>query len=455
MVYKRFYIQVIIRVLLLVASTLVFGFIFGDERLFFNQIIVGILLVLQTLEFIRYVNHTNRELARLFLAVKHEDFSASFQQADRGKSFHYLQESIAGLIQSFKQVKIEKEAQFQFLQMLVRQLHIGIITLENDSDIVLINPTAESLHQMKGVKNWNLVKQLNPEFYNEVNNLGGEGRKLVTLQHHQQNKVLALDVRTLLILEKPVVLITFQDINNELEQKEFEAWNRLIRILTHEIMNSVTPISSLTETMKGMLEDRGGKQKVKKEIGEETIADLRFSIETIHKRSEGLLGFVETYRKLTKIPIPSKTSISVHQLITSIHRLMKGDLETRKIEVNILVDPVDLEANLDEKLIEQVLINLITNSSHALEGIEQPAIQLTAAQKGNKVMIVVKDNGKGIPPEVLPEIFVPFYSTKKEGSGIGLSLSKQIMHLHGGSIRVESTPERGTSFYLNFPKPII
>ncbi len=451
MVYKRFYIQVIIRVLLLLVSSLVLGFIFGDERLFFNQIIVGIFLVLQVLEFIRYVNHTNRELARLFLAVKHEDFSASFQQAGMGKSFTQLQESITALIKSFKQVKIEKEAQFQFLQMLVRQLHIGIITIENESDIVLINPTAETLSNLKGVKNWKLVKQLNPGFYNEVTNLGGEGRKLVTLAQNNQTKVLALDVRTLLILEQPIVLITFQDINNELEQKEFEAWNRLIRVLTHEIMNSVTPISSLTETMKSMLEDKSGKQKKKENIEEETIADLRFSIETIHKRSEGLLGFVDTYRKLTKIPKPNKSIVQVVQLLSSVKQLMGTGLMLKGIELTIHVDPENLSVNLDEKLIEQVLINLVTNSSHALIGVEQPVIDLTASEEGNSTKIMVKDNGRGIPPEVLPEIFVPFYSTKKEGSGIGLSLSKQIMHLHHGSIKVESIEGEGALFTLQFP----
>lgn len=451
MIYKRFYIQVIIRVLLLLTNTLILGFIFGDERLFFNQIILGIILVLQVLEFIRYVNHTNRELTRLFAAVKHEDFSVSFHQSEMGNTFTFLQESMTDLIKSFKQVKIEKEAQFQFLQLLVNQLHIGIITIENESDIILMNPTAAALPNLKGVKNWKLVKQLNVEFYNEVTNLGGEGRKLITLSQNNQTNVLALDVRTLIILEQPIILITFQDINHELEQKEFEAWNRLIRILTHEIMNSVTPISSLTETMKSMLEDKSGKQKTKEDLKEETISDIRFSIETIHKRSDGLLSFVDTYRKLTKIPKPQKASVQINTLLVSIQRLLEANLKTKGITLKVNVIPLNLVVELDEKLIEQVLINLITNSSHALEGVAQPTIELIGHENGNKVTLIVKDNGNGIPPEVLPEIFVPFYSTKKEGSGIGLSLSKQIMHLHGGAIKVESSPENCTTFFLEFP----
>ncbi|HRX01316.1 MAG TPA: HAMP domain-containing sensor histidine kinase, partial [Cyclobacteriaceae bacterium] len=259
-------------------------------------------------------------------------------------------------------------------------------------------------------------------------------------------------IRTPLILDKPHKLITFQDINSEIEQKEIEAWHKLIRILTHEIMNSVTPIASLTETMQTLLEDKNGNQRKAQEISDETIKDILFSLKTIHKRSEGLLSFVDTYRKLTKIPQPTLETFHVRDMLEQISTLMHHHLKGTSVKFEVNATPTDLLVHADPKLIEQVVINLVTNSIHALENKPDGLITLNAYEENNRIVVEVSDNGKGIPEKELEEIFVPFFSTKKEGSGIGLSLSKQIMSLHGGTIKVKSQPGVGTSFFLNFKR---
>ncbi|MFO7259254.1 MAG: ATP-binding protein [Bacteroidota bacterium] len=447
---RRFSLLVIFRVLLLVATTMTFAFIFGDERLIFNHIILGAVIIFQVWEMIHFVGRTNSELTRLFNAVRHQDFSATFQQGLTGSSFKELESSMNEVIRAYKTVKIQREAQFHLLQSLVSQIQVGILVIADRDEITLFNPTAETLLGIQGTRNWNMVKQLNPDFARTVEELGGNGRKLTELKDGRDTRMVSLDVRTIQLMERPCILITIQDINSEIEQKEIEAWHKLIRILTHEIMNSVTPIASLTETMQGLLASPDGSQRRAGDISEETAADIRFSLETIQKRSEGLLKFVDTYRKLTRVPKPSPERVYLRELFSSVERLMSDSLAQRGILLEYKTEPGLEFVHLDRALIEQVLINLITNSMYALEGRPSPFIQLSAYTNNGSVIIEVSDNGKGIPAKELNEIFVPFFSTRKDGSGIGLSLSKQIVSLHGGTIKVSSQERKGTSFYLRF-----
>lgn len=448
MIYKRFTFLIIFRIVLLLTTVIILSIIFGDKRLFFNQIILSLILILQVAELIRFVNHTNRELSKFFYAIRHSDFSITFKQSIRGQSFKDLHGSMTDIIQAYKQVKIEKEAQFHFLQMLVNQLRIGIIAMEDDDHITLINPTAEELLGIEGLRNWKLLEVRNPAFTKEIEHLGSNGKKLVELKMRDETRFLAVDVHTLILLDKPLKLVTIQDINPEIEQKEIEAWHKLIRILTHEIMNSVTPISSLTETMQTLLEDKSGNEKAITSLTQETVSDIRFSLTTIQKRSDGLLHFVENYRKLTKVPKPVLEKVFVRTFLTTIEKLMLHEL-TRK-NISIAVSGDESYAEMDPVLVEQVLINLITNSIHALEGVDNPKIEIRVYGQDKQTIIEVADNGKGIQPKELSEIFIPFFSTKKEGSGIGLSLSKQIMSVHGGSIKVRSQVNSGTTFFLHF-----
>lgn len=449
MIYKRFSVLIIVRIVLLMATVLLISVILGDKRLFFNQIILGLILIIQVIELIRFVNHTNREITKLFYAIKHSDFSITFKQPILGKSFKELRESMIDIIQSYKQVKIEKEAQFHFLQLLVNQLHIGIIAIENNEAITLINPTAEQMVGIDGVKNWRLVRQVNQRFADEIDQLGENGKKLIEMKSRNESYFTSAAVSTLIMLDKPLKLITLQNINSEIEQKEIEAWHKLIRILTHEIMNSVTPISSLTETMQSLLQSKEGNEKQLEELKQETISDIRFSLRTIQKRTDGLLQFVDNYRKFTKVPKPSLEKTDLKQFISSVVRLMEHELLRKQISIRLTV-PDDLEIEIDKTLVEQVLINIITNAIHAVEGHEQPAITIEAFQQDKQVVISISDNGKGISAKELNEIFIPFFTTKKDGSGIGLSLSKQIISLHGGFIKVTSEVNVGTTIFLHF-----
>ncbi|MBL3658311.1 sensor histidine kinase [Fulvivirga sediminis] len=444
--YKKFSFKVVIRIIFILIVMTAFASIFGDSRLFFNHIILSLIMMAQVWELIRFINLTNRELSKFLLSIKHKDFTVHFNKATVSDSFKELNQAFNEIIASYKQSQIENEGQFHYLKMVVNHINVGILSIENELDIVLMNKTAESLLQAQGIKNWNILKSKHPSFVHEINQLQNSGRKLVSIESGS-NRTLSVEVNSMQLLGKTYKLITFQDIKDEIEQTEIEAWHKLIRILTHEIMNSATPISSLTETMQGML-SKNGDQIPLSDLNEEIIDDLRFSLKTIQKRSDGMLAFIDDYRKLTKVSNPRLEEVDVSELFQHIHLLMKRQMDENNIHFKMACDIHTI--NLDRHLIEQVLINLITNSIHALERKETPEISLTAHYMGEKACIAVTDNGSGIPKVELSQIFVPFYSTKKQGSGIGLSLSKQIMHLHKGYIKVDSEDGKGTTISLYF-----
>lgn len=451
MVLKKFSVLLVIRLILILGNMLLISAIFGDERLIFNHVILFIILAFQISELIRFVNKTNRSIARFLFAIKHDDISINLSKKNSDSSFGELQTAFEEIMFTYKEAKIEKEANFHYLKHIIENIKVGIISIENKEDIVLFNLPAEKILNVIGVKNWKILQEKSPHFVKEIEKIGNEGKGLIEIKTNQEVKTLSVDISSMKLLDQQYKVITFQDIKSEIELKEIEAWHKLIRILTHEIMNSITPISSLTETMQTML-SHSGKQKKLQELDDETIGDLLFSLKTIEKRSNGLLDFVGDYRKLTRVPQPAFEKVNIRDLLLGIESLMLPTLAKNAIALDLEIEKTINYIRLDPKLIEQVLLNLITNSRHALKGVTNPVITLRAYQKNASTFISVSDNGIGISEKEIQEVFTPFFSTKKEGSGIGLSLSKQIMHLHQGRISVDSIPSGGaTTFVLKFP----
>ncbi len=427
-----------------------FALIFGRADLFFNQIILGLLLVFQVIELLRFVNQTNRDLAKFLLSIKNADFTIHFTEKKADKSFRELHQAFREITESYKQVKIEKEAQFQYLGQIVKHISVGIISLKGDEEITLINRPALDILQISHFNYWRNLRLSRAAFVQEVEQMKEGESTLLEVPVNNEIKRLSTHLSKMVLLGESYKIITFQDIENEINQNEIEAWHKLIRILTHEIMNSITPIASLTETMQMMIENDKGDIKQLSEINQDYLADLAFSLKTIQKRSDGLLQFVEDYRKLTKVPVPQIENLSVKSLFESVSQLMRGEMRKRSIHFQVEMATDELAIEADARLIEQVLINLLTNSMQAVAESAAPEIQLLAYQENNRIIIEVSDNGTGIEADKLDEIFIPFFSTKESGSGIGLSLSKHIMSLHKGNIKVNSQPGDKTSFYLIF-----
>ena len=424
------------------------AFIFAKTELFFNQVILLGIIILQVAELIRFVTYTNRELARLLLAIRYADFSISFKGKKHGKSFVELQNALVEIVEAFKKVSVEKEAQFKFLQVIVNTMKIGVVAIKEEHTIELMNQEAEEILGIKKPNYLKQLKQISPRFVEEIEEINDNGRKLIEWEKQDKKLQLSIQVNRLKILNFRYSIITFQNIKSEIEQKEIEAWHKLIRILTHEIMNSITPVTSMTETMIMLLENNN-QPKHAEELDDETLEDLRFSLKTIQRRSEGLLHFVEDYRKLTRIKHLELETVEVEDLLGSMEILMKSELEKTGIQLTIQSQQ-GLKIKMDRKLIEQILLNLITNARHALANEEMPQLTLKAFSNAGTKLITVTDNGTGIDPAKMDQIFIPFYSTKEEGSGIGLSLSKQIMKKHKGDLTVKSTLGEGAAFQLEF-----
>jgi signal transduction histidine kinase len=242
-------------------------------------------------------------------------------------------------------------------------------------------------------------------------------------------------------------LIAFQNVDEALDETEAKAWQKLLSVMTHEIMNSIAPISSLADTMLHRLQHSVSHLREQPAA----IEDLELGIETIRRRSEGLLKFAETYRNLNKITAPNLKKMYVRDLFENLHHLMQPTLAQKNIDLEVILKDPDLSLEADASLVEQVLINLVVNAMDAVKDILNPRIILSASiALNNKIVIKVADNGAGISPEVIDKIFIPFFSTRKTGSGIGLSLCKQIMMLHKGNIQVQSAEGEGTAFLLSF-----
>ena len=449
MVYKQFRLNVIIRVLVLTATSLVL-FLSLNSAFTFTPILIVALMVYQVWSLIRYVDRTNRELASFLESIRYSEFTRSFHIKEASSSFEELSQAFNDVMDDFQQIRSEREEHFHYLQNIVQNIDISILAYQRDGRVEMINPAAKKLFQVNVLKNINKLRELSDELADRLLKIKPGENLLVKVQDDDDILQLAIYATEFKIKDKTILLATVKNIQNVLEGQETEAWQKLIRVLTHEIMNSIAPISSLSSTIELMLKQHTGSEDAPP-VDRETVEEIQQALNTINKRSTGLMNFVETYRNLTKIPNPNFAQVKMEALVENVYTLMKRDAETNNVELVTTVDPPSIELQIDEQMIVQVLINLIKNSIHALEGIENGKITVRGFfNKRSRPTIQVMDNGQGILQEVLDKIFIPFFTTKRSGSGIGLSLSRQILRLHGGTITAQSKPGEETIFTLTF-----
>jgi len=326
-----------------------------------------------------------------------------------------------------------------------------LIAFQHNGEVELINTAAKRLLRVTKLKNIESLESWSKPLVNTLLKLKPRQRALVKVEDENELLHLALYATEFKLRGQKFSLVSIQNIHSELEEKEIEAWQKLIRVLTHEIMNSITPISSIASTINELLKESLKVQSTGEKMKTESLSDVHHAVQTIQKRSQGLLHFVDAYRNLTLIQKPNFQSFSIHELFTRVKKLMEADLKKKPIQLEVSVDPQSLELTADPELVEQVVINLILNSLQAVKGQKKAKIHLDAHTDGRgRILIQVKDNGAGISKENIEKIFIPFFSTKEGGSGIGLSLSRQIMRLHHGSISVHSKPNEETVFTLRF-----
>jgi signal transduction histidine kinase len=449
MLYRRFWLIAVARVTVLCGSICLFFFLLFQTGFYATATLIALIVVYQTYALIRYVTRTNAELSRFVRSIQYDDFSQTFTGGKRGSSFDELAGAFTGVMNQFKMTRKEKEENFRYLQTVVEHVGVGLLAYKNNGDVELINNAAKRLLDVPHLRTIDALGSKSRALVETLRTIRTGGRALVKVDAGHEPLQLVLHATEFRARGESVTLVSVQNIQGELEEKELEAWQNLIRVLTHEIMNSITPISSLASTAYALI--GATSEREVEGSGAETISDIRGALETIHKRSQGLLHFVETYRTLTRIPAPRIQVFPVEDLFGRLRNLMLPQLSGKSIVLETNREPGNMELNADPGLVEEVLINLVTNAMQALAGSAGGKIRVRALLEGRgRVVIEVTDNGPGITAEQLEKIFVPFYTTKPAGSGIGLSLCRGIMRMHRGTILARSNPGVETVFTLKF-----
>lgn len=412
----------------------------------------GLLLIILVLYQCNRLIILNRRLWMEFLqlveTVRYRDFSRHFDTRSGPAYLRQTHEGMNEICDTITAVNREKEMQYQYLQAIIEMVDTGILSYRLDSGEVLwMNQSLKNLLGIPIIKNFHALRQRNEPLYESLQSLGNERSTVIPITRDNGQSKALVAAGTFTMQEIQYRLLAFQNVNEALDEAESKAWQRLLNVMTHEIMNSVAPISSLAGTLKNLL----AKTSDKSVSPESVVEDIELGIDTIMRRSQGLLSFAETYRNLSRITELNISKVQVSALFEHISQLMLPSLTQKNIDLEVILkDPLmDIEA--DTSLIEQVLINLILNSIEAVKEKPEPHMILSAALNVNKRPVIrVTDNGAGIPDEVMDKIFIPFFSTRKNGNGIGLSLCKQIMMLHHGNIQVQTVVGEGTSFCLLF-----
>lgn len=451
MVINKLYVNIAIRVIFITLSCLVFGFVYGK----FNDMIINLNFVLfislQTFLLIRKLNVANNTLSHFFNSIQYDDSSVILKNRVHWKSYQKLLSALDTLNENISKLKIKSAGQEAYFENLVENVNIGLISIDDNNRILLFNTAARRLLKYsEKTLPLNFDKSF-PDLFISIKDQKPSEQKLVKISSGKEALQLLVRKNPVKIIDRNMQLISLQNIRLELEERELETWQKMIRILTHEIMNSISPISSTINTINEFLtRDTNNTPQEPEKVTKETIEDVVRGLNIIQERSTGLIDFVNQFRTLTLLPKPKIENVLIVDLFEDVELLLRKELSNKKISFSVMVEPEDIRLKVDPNLMQQMLINIINNSIDALEETTHPIINLKAFLQEENVIIEIMDNGRGIPAAQLDDIFIPFFSTKEKGSGIGLSLSKQTMIQHGGTINIQSGKNEGTVVELRF-----
>ncbi|OFX83329.1 MAG: hypothetical protein A2W99_12035 [Bacteroidetes bacterium GWF2_33_16] len=456
MEFNRFSIQIILRVILIFLTLLVVVYFIPQSNRVVTVLFFIILAIFQVVALIQYGNKINRDFARFLIELKEKDTSELYFPESLQKSFKDLNYSFQQISNEIKKTRLEKLSQEQYLGYIIENISDGLISFDEEGQVRIINSAAKNLLQIKFLNNiWELDKIQDGLAKSIVLSRPGQ-KKLSKVFIGKTVSDFLFRFSEVKIEGQIIKIVTFHDLKKQLDEKEISTWKKLIRVLTHEMMNSLTPITTLSVAVRRILKN-GDELKLLKELNDEDLKDINKNNETIEDRSKGLLNFISQYRQITKIPELQIEEVQIKEFIDSIVHLFSETLKEKQIDIQVKVSPLELNYSFDRKLIEQVIINLIKNSIEALDTILEKKINIVARGLNKSLEISIQDNGCGIRDEIKDDIFIPFFTTKDQGSGIGLSLSKEIMQKHEGEIYFKSDinnsfngTKGGTTFYLKF-----
>jgi len=444
MISKSLYINIIVRVFLVVVFSILLGYLIVRDQSFRYLIICFIFILSLTISLISYLNRTNRKIKFFFDSVRNDDSSLSFSIDENNDSLREIYNSMNRVNQQIQR------SQEQYFQILLEHLATGIITYNDKGYILHANSSAKRLLSTDVLTHLKQIERIDQKLFQAIKSIKPTERRLISFVSEHEEIQLSLKATSFRSNDTELVILSIQDIKNELDEKEIESWMKLIRVLMHEIMNSITPITSLSESLSRIYSSDGG-PVMPEQVTIKAINTTLQGLNVIKEQGKGLMSFVESYRKLTRVPEPEKKLFKVSELLTRIQIIYSSLDKSDKTSLSVSLNEPDLEIFADQNLVSQVLINLLKNALEANENNPAGRIKIVAGiDSSNHPEICIIDNGPGIPEDNIDEIFVPFFTTRQNGSGIGLSISKQIMRMHGGNLKARSVPGMDTVFCMSF-----
>jgi len=449
MTFNRYSIQIITRVLLIAVTIfLLFYYVNQSDRIM-TVGALAFLVALQTGLLIRFSTKYLKYISDFLDIVGSSEYSSRFNSKHSHKDLKSLQNSFNRIGQALQQVKIEKESSGLFYKYAFDKISIGILAFDEEDHIEVLNDAARNGLKIGHFSNINELEGPYPDFPRWLKLKSPNTQTIYTLKVGNRFEKFLFTISEVSVLQKIVKIVSFQNVEQEIGKSELAAYKKLIRILTHEIMNSVTPITSLSVANRHILGDSQPLKDIS-DLENSDLNDLYINNVVLEERSKGLMDFVERFREISLLPLPSKQTVAIQDLFQEIYRLYKTGLDEAGIQIQTQVVPEGLSLLADKSMVTQVLINLMKNSIQALRATSSGLISLKAHMENNEVIIHITDNGHGIEENSINDVFVPFFSTREKGSGIGLSYSREVMLLHGGRISVASVPGEMTTFELSF-----
>jgi two-component system nitrogen regulation sensor histidine kinase NtrY len=450
MVFKRFQLQLASRLLVSMTAMLAVVWFAIQPGYHSMTVIASSIFALSVLIIWRLINRTNRELNRFLDAARYADFSQRFSFDDMDAGFDELGQTFTDILARQRRMRTSQQEELRHLKALIEHIPVPLMTIHGDDAVILQNNAARRLFGSAHVVRLGDFRQFGEGFHQSMSEAVPGNRELVAFSVEGDEYKLTLATSEIIVMGDSQRLISLQDIQSELDETQAEAWQDLVRVLTHEIMNSITPVTSLAKTARDVVEDLV--QNTDPEAPNASdLADLKDAVTTLARRSDSLMQFVDSYRQITRLAPPRKKRIRLDELFKAAHRLVVAEWPEESVSLECSVNPAGLDVYADRDLLEPVLLNLLHNAWYATEEVDSPRIQLSGRlnRRGN-VVIEVSDNGPGVAEELARKIFVPFFTTRRGGSGVGLALARQVMIAHGGFIRVATNETGGARFTLTF-----
>ncbi len=445
---NQFNIRVIFQVVLIALTAGLFIWAIGQENKIVTSTSLLAVWILQIWLLIHYVNTTNNHLLLFLQSFQFDDSSITFNK-QRKLPFKEIYLEFNRIIEHFRDLKIQKEIEHQYFEQVVRHVETGLIAWDENEKVHLLNQAAKRILQIPHVASLQGFKSVQEDLPERLKKISPGKREVLKIFEGNEIKNLYIRASEFSIHEEKIKLVSLQNIQPELEEKEADAWQRLIKVLTHEIVNSVSPIKLVSSSlMKTLIKNDHTLRP--DELTEEDIENTYSGLKAIHNRSQGLSKFVDDYKTVTEIPRPDIIQANVNELIQGVISLLERSQLIENISIKIDIKPPDLAIPLDKKMVEQILLNILKNAVYALADHSNPRIVIRGFESDGYKSIEVEDNGTGIPFNILDYVFMPFFTTKKEGSGIGLTLSRQLMKAQKGQIKIYSREGEGTVVSLIF-----